>query len=202
MHEEWEIERSYQVIRGKNRPKITWSKGLEREKWVWEVKSLKSVERDQGSKIWNRYSSLYRNLINLDRSRAVKQLSKFKTRVPAIEPVIKDLMRGFQHREVQWIEVAIEETRLIELAIKSYSECDKKKLKGLDWWLLCQELSKSYRDCLKTIFQRREKKQIWMQSSMQLNQTSKQHFKLSKTSLNMKNVKHKNPKTHTHKKQV
>ena len=25
-----------------------------------------------------------------------------------------------------------------------------------------------------------------------------QHFKLSKTSLNMKNVKHKNPKTHTH----
>ena len=41
-------------------------------------------------------------------------------------------MRGFQHREVQWIEVAIEETRLIELAIKSYSECDKKKLKGLD----------------------------------------------------------------------
>ena len=32
MHEEWEIERSYQVIRSKNRPKITWSEGLEREK--------------------------------------------------------------------------------------------------------------------------------------------------------------------------
>ena len=41
-----------------------------------------------------------------------------------------------------------------------------------------------------------------MQSSMLLNQKSKQHFKLSKTSLNMKNVKHKDPKTHTHTKQV
>ena len=37
---------------------------------------------------------------------------------------------------------------------------------------------------------------------MLLNQKSKQHFKLSKTSLNMKNVKHKDPKTHTHTKQV
>ena len=37
-----------------------------------------------------------------------------------------------------------------------------------------------------------------MQSSMQLNQGSNQHFKLSKTSLN-NNFKHKDPKnTHTH----
>ena len=33
---------------------------------------------------------------------------------------------------------------------------------------------------------------------MQLNQGSKQHFDLSKTSLNNKNVKHFDPKTHTH----
>ena len=33
---------------------------------------------------------------------------------------------------------------------------------------------------------------------MLLNQRSKQHFKLSKTSLNTKNVKHIDPKTHTH----
>ena len=33
---------------------------------------------------------------------------------------------------------------------------------------------------------------------MQLNQGSKQHFNLSKTSLNKKNVKHIDPKTHTH----
>ena len=34
-----------------------------------------------------------------------------------------------------------------------------------------------------------------MQSNMQLNQGSKQHFNLSKTSLNKKNDKHKDPKT-------
>ena len=33
---------------------------------------------------------------------------------------------------------------------------------------------------------------------MQLNQRSKQHFELSKSSLNHKNVTHKDPKTHTH----
>ena len=35
------------MTRDKNGPKITWSEGLEREKCVWEVKRLKSVERDQ-----------------------------------------------------------------------------------------------------------------------------------------------------------
>ena len=37
-----------------------------------------------------------------------------------------------------------------------------------------------------------------MQLNMQLNQGSKQHFNLSKTSLNKENVKHIDPKTHTH----
>ena len=38
-----------------------------------------------------------------------------------------------------------------------------------------------------------------MQSSKLLNQRSQQNFKLSKTSLNKKNVKHLDPKhTHTH----
>ena len=41
-----------------------------------------------------------------------------------------------------------------------------------------------------------------MQSSMLLNQRSNQHFKLSKTSLNTKNVKLKDPETKTHTKQV
>ena len=36
-----------------------------------------------------------------------------------------------------------------------------------------------------------------MQSNIQLNQGSKQHFELSKSSLN-KNVKHIDPKKHTH----
>ena len=37
-----------------------------------------------------------------------------------------------------------------------------------------------------------------MQSNMQLNQGSKQHFDLTKKSLNNKNVKHIDPKTHIH----
>ena len=37
-----------------------------------------------------------------------------------------------------------------------------------------------------------------MQLNMQLNQGSKQHFDISKTSLNNKNDKHFDPKTHTH----
>ena len=43
-----------------------------------------------------------------------------------------------------------------------------------------------------------------MQSNMQLNQGSNQYFNLSKTSFNKKNVKHIDPKahTHTHTKQV
>ena len=37
-----------------------------------------------------------------------------------------------------------------------------------------------------------------MQSNIQLNQGTKQHFVLSKSSLNNKNVKHMDPKTHTY----
>ena len=60
-------------------------------------------------------------------------------RLFAIDPANEDLTRGFLNKEARWIEVAIEElskrqkfSRLIKLAIKSYRECDKKKLKGLD----------------------------------------------------------------------
>ena len=66
MHEEGEIKRSYQVIRDKNGPKITWSEGFEREECVWEVKRLKSIERDQGEMKKNRIEALYRNFINLN----------------------------------------------------------------------------------------------------------------------------------------
>ena len=57
----------------------------------------------------------------------------------AIDPANEDLTRGFFNKEARWIEVAIEElsrrqkvSQLIKLAIESYRECDKKKLKGLD----------------------------------------------------------------------
>ena len=60
-------------------------------------------------------------------------------RLFAIDIANEDLARCFLNKEARWIEVAIEElsrrqkvSQLIELAIKSYRECDKKKLKGLD----------------------------------------------------------------------
>ena len=47
-----------------------------------------------------------------------RELSRFETRLLAIE----DLTKGVHSKDSQWIEVAIE----------SYWEWDKKKLKGLD----------------------------------------------------------------------
>ena len=51
---------------------------------------------------------------------------------------------------------AIKEIESFLIDRTSYRECDNKKLKGLDRWPICQELSRSYRDCLKIVFQRRE----------------------------------------------
>ena len=129
MHEEWKIERSYQVIRGKNRLKIMWSEGLEREKWVWEMKSLKSIKRDRGSEIKNGDSSLYRNLINPDRSRAVEKLSKIKTHVPTVELAIEDQKRRFstQKSSMDWgsNQAAIEETKSFLIDRTSYWELSR-----------------------------------------------------------------------------
>ena len=48
-------------------------------------------------------------------------------------------MRGVHSKDSRWIEVAIEKllsiqkvSRWIKITIKSYRECDKKQLKGLD----------------------------------------------------------------------
>ena len=51
---------------------------------------------------------------------------------------------------------------------------------------------------LKNSFSKKRKTQIWIQSNMLLNQRSKQHFSLSKTSLINKIGKHLDPKTHSH----
>ena len=56
----------------KKRPKIIWIEGFKREECVWEVKRLKSIERDRGEMKKNRVEALYRNFINLDRSRGVE----------------------------------------------------------------------------------------------------------------------------------
>ena len=107
-----------------------------------------------------------------------------------------------------WIEIAItfvETSRWIEIVI-TFVETRRKKgldrLKVVEWYREAVEM-------LKNSFSKKRKAQIWMQSNMLLNQISKQYFKLSKTSLNKKNVKHLDSKhthththTHTHKKSL
>ena len=56
----------------KKRPKIIWIEGFKREECVWEVKRLKTIERDRGEMKKNRTEPLYRKVINLNRSRGVK----------------------------------------------------------------------------------------------------------------------------------
>ena len=72
------------------------------------MKSLKTVERDRGCDIKNCDDSLYRNLINFDRLRAIESYQALKRRDLAVELAIEDLTRGFLNREVQWIEIVIE----------------------------------------------------------------------------------------------
>ena len=76
--------------------------------------------------------------------------------------------------------------------------CPEKKSKGLDRYL-------SVEICLEVVMLDKKKKikerkntQKWMQSSKLLNQRSKQHVKLSKTSLNKKMQSIHRSKTHTH----
>ena len=107
------------------RPKISWEWSLEREKCVWEVKRLKSVERDRGKVIWNREEPLYRNFIKLDQLRTIKSYRVLKRHVLAIEPAIKDLTRGFLNNEAQWIEVAIKEIESFSMDWSSYQELSR-----------------------------------------------------------------------------
>ena len=51
---------------------MTWVEGFEREESVWEVKRLKTIERDRGEMKKNRVDPLYRKVIKLDRSRGVE----------------------------------------------------------------------------------------------------------------------------------
>ena len=46
------------MIKDKKGPKITWSEGFEREECVWEVKRLKTIERDRGEVRKNRTEAL------------------------------------------------------------------------------------------------------------------------------------------------
>ena len=56
-----------------------------------EGEKFENCRERLGSEIKNRNSSLYGKLINLDRSRTVEHLLKFKTRVLAIEHANEEL---------------------------------------------------------------------------------------------------------------
>ena len=76
--------------------------------------------------------------------------------------------------------------------LSSIYQADRKFLNGSR---ICQEAVELDK---KQFFKERKNTQKRMQSSKLLNQRSKQHIKLSKTSLKKKNVKHLDPK-HIHK---
>ena len=96
--------------------------------------------------------------------RLIESYRGLKTHLLAIELAIEDLTRGFLNKEAWWIEIAIEElssiqkfSRWIEVAIKSYRECDKKKLKSSIGRIAIERYRDSYQDCSKIVFQGREK---------------------------------------------
>ena len=146
----------------------------------------------------------------LHKARSIDSYQALKRRVLAIELAIKDLTRGFLNNEARWIEVTIQQlsrrqkvSRLIELAIESYRECDNKKLKGLDRSPICQELSRSYRDCLQIVFQRREKHRYECNQACYSTKdpnnilSSQKHLSTQKKMLSTKIQN-----THTHTKQI
>ena len=90
--------------------------------------------------------------------------------------LIENLSRSYRDKvqKSQWIEIAI-------------TSIETRRKKGLDR----SKAVKRYQEVvemLKNSFSKKRKTQIWMQLNMLLNQRSKQHFKLSKTSLNKKKM--------------
>ena len=69
-------------------------------------------------------------------------------------PQLKDFNGSRQLSSIQKV------SRWIKQLSRSYRECDKKQMKGLDRQPSYQEVSSSYRDCLKTVFQ--EEKNIYI----------------------------------------
>ena len=155
----------------------------------------REIERNE---IRNREHPLYSPSINLDRLRVVEDLSSFKGFDRSIYWTCVQGKRNLDGSRICW--GAIEGKKLswsIHLAVERYRDCDKKQLKSSTDKLGIKRCREFVEVALNQFFNK-GKTQIWVQSSMQLNQGSKQHFKLSKIFLN-KNVKHiDHTHTHTH----
>ena len=178
--------------KARSRPKKEWGKDLEWVKGVWEGERSERIKRDREK--WGRYRTdpLYRNFIILNRSRCVERCRALKRRFLAVEELSRIYREVYTVKEALWIEQAVEKlsskqkvSRWNEVAIEGYRECDKKQPKGLDRWPSYWEVSNSCQDCLKSVFQ--EEKNIDMNAIKHaIHQWSKQHFKLSNSSLNKK----------------
>ena len=109
------------------------------ERRVWEGERSKSIERDREEMNKNCADPLNRNFINLDRSRCVERCWEFKRRFLAVEELSRIYREVSIAKESRWIEEAIERllsnqkvSRWIKQLSRSYRECDKKQLKGLN----------------------------------------------------------------------
>ena len=143
----------------------------------------KDLDRSRNSICW---AAIEQKSTSMDRESIEDLSSKQK-----VSRWIENLSRSYRDK--------VQKSRWIEIAITSIETRRKKGLDRLKAVKRYQEVV----EMLKNSFSKKRKTQIWMQLNMLLNQRSKQHFKLSKTSLNKNNVKHLDPKhTHTHKKQV
>ena len=197
------------------RPKSKWVWGLEREESVKEVKRHKFVKREWEKWIWfSRWNYLEKTCLDGSRICRALILDRYICR-GAVENLltakiprwIKKLLRSYwpdrnfldgsricreaiekNSRKLQWIENAIRsvEKRSSRVSIDSYLSRFVEKLLSL----------------IKIDFSKRGKTQKWLQLSKLLNRRSKQHVKLSKTSLNKKMQSIHRSKTHAHTKQV
>ena len=141
-------------------------RGLEWVREVWEMKSQRHRERDRQKWATDCIRRIYRPLVNFDRwvvevvSRHLS--SKCREKAMLSDHVLRSY-RGIKTPEARY------DARSIHQVLRCYRDCDKKKLRKLDKWLVIEEVSRRCRASFsKTVFERR-KTQIRMQSSMQLN---------------------------------
>ena len=127
------------------------------------------------------------------------------------ELVVEELSRGVHYKRGSMDREGIENllgiqklSRWIKQLLRSYRECDKKKLKGLDRQPSCREVSNSYRDYLKTIFQRREKHRHECNQACSITKdpnnilSSQNHLSTRKMSSTQIQNTHTHTHTHTH----
>ena len=176
MHEEWEIR----SLPNEETLEKAWRNLKEKigsEMRVFRRWRDRAIERNEVRIAWGR---IYKTLLKLDRWRCWARCRGFG----CWQIQVSSKCQGVKTSNTK------DEARLIHPVSRSYRG-DKN---FLDRSTRCWGVELAF----KIIFFEKRKTQTWMQSSMQLNQWSKHHINLSKSSFNS-NFKHMDPKhTHTH----